>query len=124
MIEATISGTLQGRAIERGNGHVTARIFAATRGGLPVAVNVTAYGATGERLLSFATGDGLEVSGTIEPRVRMDRNDNPLFVFDVTAWAVKRLGDSPENDRRPGRPRRPVPNEASDEADGTIRRVL
>jgi hypothetical protein len=102
VIQATIFGTLQGPATDRGNGRVTARLYAATAGGLPVDVNVSANGAAGATLLRIAAGDGVEVSGTLEPRVRMDQHDNAIFLFDVTAWTVKRLADQ-ESARKPQR---------------------
>jgi hypothetical protein len=91
VIEATVSGRLQGAATERGNGRVTARLYVATRCGLGLDVIVTAHGGEAAALLRFQDGDAVEASGAIEPRVRMDERDNPLFVFDLEAWAVKRI---------------------------------
>jgi hypothetical protein len=92
MIVCTLSGRLQGPAAEDRNGRVTASLTAFSRGFELVRVNITAYSTEGQTLLRFQAGDTVELTGSIEPRGRLDSSDNLHFVFELTASQVRRIG--------------------------------
>ena len=93
MIDALISGKLQGQPAQRSgkNGKLftVAKVRAASGEGEPMFVNVIAFSTTvGAALMELGDGDSLALSGSITLKVWTDRDGNARPSIDMVAAQV------------------------------------
>jgi single-stranded DNA-binding protein len=93
MIDALIAGKLYGQPTERagqsGKPFVTAKVRAAGGDGESLFVNVIAF-SNGARMALLALGDGdsVALSGSVTPKVWVDREGQPRPALDMVAAQV------------------------------------
>ena len=93
MIDALIAGRMYAAANERisanGNPFVTAKVTATAGSGESLFVNVIAFSQSARAaLLALDAGDSVALSGTLTPKVWVDRHGDAKPALDLTAHAV------------------------------------
>ena len=93
MIDALISGKLQGQAEQRtgssGKPYTLAKVRAAGSDGESIFVNVIAFSSTaGAALMGLGDGDSLALSGSLKVKVWTDRQGVPKPSLDMIASQV------------------------------------
>ncbi len=93
MIDALIAGKVYGTPKpgegKNGNTYVTAKVKAAAGDGEPMLVNVIAFsGEACRALLALDEGDSVALTGSLTPKVWMDREGASRVALDMVAHAV------------------------------------
>ena len=96
MIDGLIAGHLvsrpESRTTKAGKPYVTARVRAPVGGDETISVSViTLVDAVREALLMLDAGDAVALSGSLTPRVRLDRTGKTWPALDMVAHAITTL---------------------------------